>query len=158
MAFEYLILALLITPVGKLLKTASFNVYRRVFGVWAFLFASAHAFTYFGMEYQYQGTPFVAKHFLELDVASGTVAFVIIAALGLTSNNASVRFLKASWKKLQSLAYPLFLITVLHVAFASRFDAFYMVSIAILVLVRTFAYLSESSGKPAAVAGKSANG
>lgn len=95
------------------------------------------------MEYQYQKTPFVAKHFLELDVASGTVAFVIIAALGLTSNDASVRWLKAGWKKLQTLAYPLFFITALHVAFASRFDAFYMVLISVLVLARTLSYVAE---------------
>jgi len=62
--------------------------------------------------------------------------------------------MKGNWKKLQSLVYPLFLIAAFHVAFASRFDSFYMITIGALILLRTFAYLSEKqmvvSGKTSA--------
>lgn len=119
--------------------------YRRTFGVLAILFAIAHTVVYFDMEYTYQKTFFVLEHFKELDIFSGTIAFIIMAVLGIISNNFSVRLLKGMWKKIQIFTYPLFFIVVLHVAFASRFDAFYMTTIGALVLLRTIAYLKEKN-------------
>lgn len=144
MSFVYLVFALAVTPVFTLTGKVGIVKYRRVFGVLSFVFAFAHAGKYFSDEYTYQGVVFVAKHFLELDVFSGTVAFIVMAVLAITSNDASVRFLKSKWKSLQTLAYPLFLLAALHVAFASRFEGFYTTTISALVLLRTFAYFKNS--------------
>lgn len=106
------------------------------------------------MEYIYQKTFFVPAHFRELDVFSGVVAFLIMAVLAITSNNFAVRLLKGSWKKLQSFTYPLFLLAVFHVAFASRFDSFYMIAIGILIFLRTFAYLREKNTSSGSISTK----
>jgi sulfoxide reductase heme-binding subunit YedZ len=155
-AFLYLSLALLVTPVITLSGKQWMAKYRRTFGVLAFVFAIAHASKYFFDEYTYQETLFVAKHFLESDVWSGTLAFVLMAILGITSNDASVRFLRSHWKPLQTLAYPLFLIAALHVAFASRFEDFYVVVISAVVALRTFAFLKKRKILPVSAVGGSA--
>ena len=93
----------------------------------------------------YQKPFFVLAHFKELDIISGVIAFVIMAALGITSNNFSVRILKGTWKKIQILAYPLFLLVTLHIAFAWRFNVFYMFVVSSVILLRTTAYLSEKN-------------
>lgn len=151
-SFFYLTLALAVTPIISLMKKEGFAPYRRVFGVLSFLFAIAHTALYFSTEYTYQKTFFVLAHFKELDVFSGVIAFIIIAILGITSNNYSVRLLKGTWKKIQVFAYPLFLIAALHVAFASRFEGFYITIISLLILLRTAAFLFESGKTPASKA------
>ncbi|USN59428.1 MAG: rubredoxin [Candidatus Peribacteria bacterium] len=45
------------------------------------------------------------------------------------------------WKTLQSLAYPAFLISIIHIAVASRFDGFYSFLIVLVVALRTAAYV-----------------
>lgn len=144
-SFFYLILALVVTPIIALIKKDGFSPYRRVFGVLAFLVAVAHGAVYFYEENLYHKSYFILEHFKELDVFSGVVAFIIIAILAITSNNFSIQLLKGTWKKLQSFVYPLFLIAAFHVAFASRFDGFYMTTIGLLVLLRTLAYLGEKN-------------
>ena len=142
LSFVYLTLAFAVTPIMELTKKHGIAPYRRVFGVLAFLLAMAHGAIYFDMEYTYQNTFFVWEHFKELDILSGIIAFIIMAALGITSNDFSVRLLGSAWKKIQILAYPLYFLVILHVAFAGRFDGFYMVVIGLLVFLRTIAYLS----------------
>ena len=99
----------------------------------------------------YQHTFFVLEHFKALDVATGVVAIIIMALLAITSNNISIKLMKGNWKKLQSFVYPLFLIAAFHIAFASRFDSFYMVTIGALIFLRALAYIAE---KPTVVSGK----
>jgi methionine sulfoxide reductase heme-binding subunit len=45
---------------------------------------------------------------------TGWVAFALMIPLALTSNDASMRALRAGWKRLQRLAYPAALLTLAH--------------------------------------------
>ena len=64
--------------------------------------------------------------------------------LGITSNKVSIKILSWSvWKKVQSLVYPAFLISSIHVAFASRFDIFYVLLVLWLVAIRTASYMAK---------------
>jgi DMSO/TMAO reductase YedYZ heme-binding membrane subunit len=96
------------------------------------------------MEYDFQKTFFILEHFKALDIISGLIGLAIIIVLGVTSNNFSVNKLKAYWGKIQSLTYPLFVIVALHVAFASRFETFYILVITVLVYARTHAYFKNA--------------
>jgi rubredoxin len=136
-----------VTPIIALTERPGWAPYRRTFGIFAFLLAIGHMAVYFYAEYAYQKTFFVLEHFLELDVASGTVAFVIIFLLGVTSNDVSVRLLKGFWKKIQTLAYPLFLMAALHIAFASRFDEWYMAIIGAVIFFRTVAFFRKDASR-----------
>jgi len=87
----------------------------------------------------------VLKDYLQFDVISGIIAFLLIAILGITSNNFSIQKLRSAWKKIQTLSYPLFLIVAIHIAFASRFSLFYMILIGSLIFLRTLAFLVEKT-------------
>ena len=112
-----------------------------------------HGIAYFGME-----VGFAAKHIpaisnweyirqnlvARMDASTGVLAWIFMFILWITSNTFSVKLLTWwVWKKIQSLVYPAFLVSSIHVAFASRFEAFYIVLIIILVAIRTAAYLNK---------------
>ncbi|EKE29247.1 MAG: ferric-chelate reductase / rubredoxin [uncultured bacterium (gcode 4)] len=144
-AYLYIIFSLAITPLLKLGMSQKLLPYRRVMWILSFYMALVHAGIYFYLEYVYSHTFFVSEHFMEMDIITGVIAMIIMIFLWITSNNYSVNLLKEFWKKLQSLAYPLFVIVAIHVAFASRFEEFYIVTISTLVLLRTVAYLKSGS-------------
>ena len=81
---------------------------------------------------------------LRRDASTGVIAGILMFVLGITSNKISVKILSGNmWKKVQSLVYPAFLIASLHVAFASRFDTFYILLIIWLVAMRTLSYIAQ---------------
>lgn len=156
-AFVYLVLALSISPLlafsknKKLVETLI--VFRKIIGILSFLFFLKHGLEYFSMEYL-----FAAKHspvinyrsylwqnfLLRRDALTGVIAGAFMLILGITSNKFSIQFLSGSLrKKIQSLAYPAFLLVAIHIAFSSRFDSFYIMLTIWLVLLRTLSYLAQ---------------
>ncbi len=49
-----------------------------------------------------------------LGIWTGWAAFFLFLPLALTSNDASMRALKAGWKRVQRLAYPAAILTLVH--------------------------------------------
>lgn len=138
-AFVYLCLSLLISPLVELTGKQNLRPYRKVFWILAFFLALIHWWIYFYYEFIYNGTFFVAEHFSWLDVFSWIVGLVIISLLWITSLNSLHRAMGKYWKSLHTLVFPLFCIVALHVAFASRFDVKYMIFITLVVFMRVFA-------------------
>jgi sulfoxide reductase heme-binding subunit YedZ len=54
---------------------------------------------------------------LALGIWTGWAAFFLFLPLALTSNDASMRALKGGWKRLQRLAYPAAILTLVHWVF-----------------------------------------
>lgn len=87
---------------------------RRAFGVAAFAYALLHLVLYvidMGLLAD------MLAEFTAPGIWTGWVAFVLMIPLALTSNDASMRALKSGWKRLQRLAYPAALLTLLHWVF-----------------------------------------
>ena len=143
LSFLYIALALSVTPIVKLTWNHKLFSYRRTFWVISFFMAILHAIYYFYIEYKFQNTFFILEHFKTWDIITWIIWLFIIIILWITSNNFSIKILKSNWTKIQSLTYPLFVIITLHVAFASRFDSFYIIIISLLVLTRTAAYFKK---------------
>jgi ferredoxin-NADP reductase/rubredoxin/DMSO/TMAO reductase YedYZ heme-binding membrane subunit len=128
-------------------------VARKVVWILSFIFFLKHWLEYFSMEYLFaiKHTPviwyrsYVRQNFLvRMDASTWVVAWMLMLALWLTSNKFSVKLLSWSiWKKVQSLAYPAFLLVAIHVAFSSRFDIFYVLLTVWLVFIRSASYLAE---------------
>ncbi len=144
-SFLYIALSLSISPLIKITGNQKLLPFRRAFWVLSFLLAFAHAYIYFKAEYDYNWSIFWPKQFEYADVVTWMIALLIIIVLWITSNDFSVRILKTFWKKIQVFAYPLFVLVSIHVAFASRFETFYIVAISALVLLRTASYLKEDT-------------
>lgn len=84
---------------------------RRYLGVGAFLYAVLHlAFYVIDMG----NLDDMLAEFLAPGIWTGWAALAVMIPLAATSNDASVRALKAGWKKLQRLVYPAAILTLLH--------------------------------------------
>jgi sulfoxide reductase heme-binding subunit YedZ len=110
-----IILALMLTPLSMLFRGQSWIQWlirrRRAFGVAGFLYALLHLLFYLADMETLQN---VLAEVGALGIWTGWVAFFLFAALAATSNDASMRVLKKGWKKLQRLAYPAALLTLVH--------------------------------------------
>ena len=110
-----IILALMLTPLSMIFRGRRWAAWlvrrRRAFGVAGFGYALLHLLFYLlDME--------TAKNVLAeigaLGIWTGWAAFLLFLPLAITSNDASMRALKAGWKKLQRLAYPAAFLTLAH--------------------------------------------
>lgn len=112
---RFIILALMVTPLRQLWPEARpvrfLARHRRALGVTAFVYALAHTLAYV----LDMGT--LDDMLAELGapaIWTGWLALAILVPLGLTSNDAAMRLLRANWKRLQRLAYPAAILTLAH--------------------------------------------
>ncbi len=148
-AMTYLTVTLMITPISAYISEDSFRKnfiqLRKLFWLAGFCFFLFHAVQYILIEYGYhQFADFITNIIQRPDALSGVIAGSIMLILGLTSNQFSMNILGGKvWKGVQSLAYPVFLLALIHIAFASRFDNFYILLTGVLVTTRTLSYLQH---------------
>jgi len=160
-AFLYFALALVVSPIISLFKNSInrdlFLLIRKLLWILSFIFFLKHWLEYFASEYIYyfQNNPWISyfayayNNILKWnDAISWVIAWILMLLLWLTSNRFSIKLLWwKKWKILQSLVYPGFLLSALHIAFASRFDIFYTILIIFVVFIRTFSYVSSNKVK-----------
>jgi sulfoxide reductase heme-binding subunit YedZ len=115
LAARFIIVALALTPLSLLLPGNAavrwLVARRRAFGVAAFGYAALHT-----------GFYLVAMADLDAILAevgatgiwTGWAAFALMLPLAASSNDAAMRLLRRGWKRLQRLAYPAALLTLVH--------------------------------------------
>lgn len=110
-----LILALMLTPLSRLLPGQAWVQWllrrRRAFGVAAFGYAVLHLFIYL---LEMGNLRDILAEAGALGIWTGWAAFFLLLPLALTSNDRAMRALKSGWKRLQRLAYPAALLTLVH--------------------------------------------
>ena len=110
-----LVLVLLVTPLRSTLGMPALARFRRMLGLFVFFYASMHwvAYVWFDMGFDWQAVlvdipkrPFILV---------GTLAWLMLLALAVTSFNRAIRALGASrWQTLHRLVYAVALLAVLH--------------------------------------------
>lgn len=110
-----MIAAMLIGPLAGLLGPRRWLLWllarRRALGVAAFGYAVAHL-AFYGID---MGS--LRAVLGELPIASiwtGWLALALMLPMALTSNQAAMKRLRAGWKRVQQLAYPAAVLTLLH--------------------------------------------
>jgi sulfoxide reductase heme-binding subunit YedZ len=114
-AARLLILALVLTPLSQLLPASRIVRWlvrhRRAIGLAAFGYSLLHL-AFYVLE---MGSLVEILGELELrGIWTGWLAFLFMAVPALVSNDAAMRRLKAGWKRLQRLAYPAAILTLVH--------------------------------------------
>jgi sulfoxide reductase heme-binding subunit YedZ len=113
-AARLLIAALAVTPLRLAFPTAAWTAWlarrRRQIGIAVFGYAVLHAAAYLLR----QPAATVAADAAEVPMAAGWVAFAGMLALAVTSNDASVRWLRRRWKLLHRSVYVVALLTFAH--------------------------------------------
>jgi sulfoxide reductase heme-binding subunit YedZ len=134
-----LIAALGVSPLRRILR-GSFNIWlgkrRRDIGVATFGYAAGHLGAYLLRK---ADAALIWKEGAEPGLLTGWIAFAILLALALTSNDASVRWLKAGWKRLHWLVYPAAILTAAHwvlTAFDPTIGWIHAAAIAVLLALR----------------------
>ena len=112
---RFMIVAMVLSPLLSLLGPRRWLSWliqrRRALGVAAFAYAALHlAFYLIDMG----NIDDIIAEFLALGIWTGWAAMLLFVPLALTSNDASMRALKAGWKRLQRLVYPAALLVLVH--------------------------------------------
>lgn len=144
---RFIILSLMITPLRQLWPEAwplrFLGRQRRALGVAAFVYALAHTVVYV----LDMGT--LTDMLAELGapaIWTGWFALAILIPLGLTSNDAAMRLLRANWKRLQRLAYVAAILTLVHWAMVHggvRAALMHFAPLALLQALRILRFLSN---------------
>lgn len=110
-----MIVAMLISPLQSVLRAKEWLNWllmrRRAIGVAAFGYAVLHLVFYL---IDMGNLDDILAEWLAPGIWTGWAALVLMVPLALTSNDRSMRWLKAGWKRLQRLVYPAALLTLLH--------------------------------------------
>jgi sulfoxide reductase heme-binding subunit YedZ len=114
---KLLIITLAATPARLMFPRAGWAMWllrrRRDFGVAVFGYALFHLAVYLARKAAL-GLDAIIREGLEPGLLTGWIAFALFLPLAVTSNDASVRWLKRAWKRLHRLVYPAAALTFAH--------------------------------------------
>lgn len=110
-----MIVAMILSPLASLLGPRPWLNWlvqrRRALGVAAFAYAVLHLIFYL---IDMGNLDDMLAEFWALGIWTGWAAMLLFVLLAMTSNDASVRALKAGWKSLQRLVYPAAILVLVH--------------------------------------------
>ncbi|MEQ1768256.1 MAG: ferric reductase-like transmembrane domain-containing protein [Devosia sp.] len=137
-AARLLILSLAVTPLRLIFKRGRWLVWlvrqRRYFGVATFGYATGHLAVYVLRK---ASPALMLEEASEPWLLAGWVAFVVLLALAVTSNDASVRLMRRGWKRLHRLVYLGAVLVFLHWTLSAFDPTVAYVHLAILVALET---------------------
>ena len=110
-----MIIAMILSPLASLIGQRRWLIWlaqrRRAFGVASFGYAVLHLIIYI---IDMGNLHDILAEFWALGIWTGWAAMLLFVPLAMTSNEASVRRLKAGWKRLQRLVYPVAVLVLVH--------------------------------------------
>jgi len=141
-AARFMIIAMMLTPLKMLFPKSGIMIWlmrrRRYLGVAAFAYAVLHTLYYVIDLGSFSA---VAADAVKLGIWTGWLVFIIFLPLAITSNDASVRWLRKKWKTLQRFVYAAAVATLIHWIFVENNIGpalVHFVPLAILSVVRIF--------------------
>ena len=139
-AILWLVFSLTCTPLNIVFGLKAFNKVRRALGLYAAFYALLHLLTFLVLDY-WLDFQLIFRSYLEKPfIIIGTIAFLILLALTLTSTTGSIKKLGKKWKKLHQLVYAAGILVIVHNIWALKADItlpiIYSFVLAILLIVR----------------------
>src|SRR5436190_509663 len=139
-AYRFLLLSLAITPLRRLSGWNTVIRFRRMLGLFAFAYATAHLLIYVvvdqGLAFRYILQDVAKRRF----ITAGMVAFILLVPLAITSTKGWIRRLGPRWQALHRLVYVSAAAAALHfiwkVKVAVGEPVYYAAILAILLAVR----------------------
>lgn len=117
-----LLITLSMTPLQKITGWAGWIAVRRQLGLWCFAYVVLHLSGYtafiLGFDWSQLGVELQKRPYIIV----GTLGFLCLLALAVTSNRYSQRRLGARWKKLHRLVYVILGLGLLHMLWIVRAD------------------------------------
>lgn len=111
----FLCITLSITPLRRLLNWPWLVKLRRMFGLFAFFYVSAHFLTFLWFDHFFSVTEMIVDIGKRPFILVGFVAFLLLIPLAVTSTNRMViRLGAARWQYLHKLIYVIIFLGLLH--------------------------------------------
>jgi len=114
-----LLISLAITPFARVLSWPQLLLVRRMVGVAAALYGTLHLALYI-LDENFRLLTVASEIAFRFYLTIGFVALLGLAALGATSNEAAMKRMGTSWKRLHRLAYPIAILALLHYFIQSK--------------------------------------
>lgn len=121
-ALRMLMLSLAMTPLRMLFRKPWPIRYRRMIGLYAFFYVFTHLLTYVVLDQQLDVAAIFADVFERPYITAGTVAFLILLPLALTSTKGMMKRLGKRWLSLHKWVYVAAAAAVLHYIWLARGD------------------------------------
>ncbi len=118
-AIRYVLISLAITPAARLFDWPRLLLVRRIVGLTALAYATAHLCLYIvdaNFRLGFVASEIVLRFYLTI----GFIALLGLTALGITSTNDWMKRLGRWWKRLHRLVYPIGVIALLHYFIQSK--------------------------------------
>src|SRR5471032_505396 len=110
----FLCITLAVTPLRRLTGVAAFVRFRRMLGLYAFLYATLHFTTYLWFDKWFDVAAILKDIGKRPFITVGFAAFVLLIALAATSPRAMVRKLGRRWQTRHSAIYLIGALAILH--------------------------------------------
>lgn len=157
-AIYILVVTLLLSPIAKVLPSPEPLKFRRLLGVYSFVFALAHFLVYCAFEIQLDmsliGSEIIDRPYITV----GMIALVLLLALAVTSFNKAKRMLGRRWQKLHNTVYLILPLTVLHYTWAQKSGvlspAIYWIIVIAIFYVKRDTLTNIIIGKTTATSGR----
>ena len=148
-AIRFLLLSLLVTPLIRSTRYPRLVAIRRMVGVAAFAYASAHLSLYV-VDQHFHLAHVASEIALRFYLTIGFVTWIGLAALAATSTDAMIRRLgPKKWRTLHALVYGLGVLALLHFMIQAKADVTEPVTMAGLFLVLMLFRIAVKGGAPA---------
>ncbi len=123
-AITLLVLSLACTPINTVFKWSEPIKRRRALGLYALMYATIHVIIFADLDYGFALSLIVQTVFQKPYIIVGTISFLLLIPLGLTSFDIWKKRLGKNWKRLHQLIYLIAPLVVLHYAWSKKGDIF----------------------------------
>ncbi|MEK9713850.1 MAG: protein-methionine-sulfoxide reductase heme-binding subunit MsrQ [Thalassolituus sp.] len=139
--FNFLMASLTVTPLVRRFKQSWALKHRRMLGLFAFFYISLHALAYTAFLLEFQWADIVNEVVERPYLLVGTLSWIILLPLSVTSTRGWQRRLGKRWKQLHKLVYFAVLLACIHYLLQIRagwFEPFaYTLLTVVLLLLRS---------------------
>ena len=119
----FLLITLAVSPARKLLEMAWLTRFRRMFGLFAFFYASLHFMTYIWLDKFFDVHEMLADIAKRKFITVGLAAFVLLIPLAVTSTKGwIIRLGGKRWHRLHQLTYVSAVLGIFHFLWLVKFD------------------------------------
>ena len=113
-ALLFIVFTLAMSPLKKITNLNIWISFRRMFGLFAFFYASLHLMTYVGLDYRFDIENITKDILTKKFIFIGFAAWLLFVPLAITSSKKMMGILKHNWKKLHRLTYVIAIFAVVH--------------------------------------------
>lgn len=121
-SLRFLLLTLAVTPLRRLTGWNGMQKFRRMLGLFAFLYVCLHFGVYLVFDQFFDWRAIVEDVAKRPYITVGFAGFLLLIPLAVTSTNRMMKRLGRNWQRLHRLVYPIGVLGVLHYLWLVKAD------------------------------------